>query len=304
MAHHVIAGYALYHLPSVFSFRLIAEVVLATQLSGMLGITAGAHRLWSHKSYEAAALIRAALMLANCTAHQGSIYHWVRDHRLHHRHTDTPLDPHSIQYGFWYAHMGWLFYRKSPELKTAAANVGMEDIEADSIVMFQHKNYTPLAHLFCFGLPTVYGWYAWNSVWIGYFYFGVLRWVLLLHATWCVNSVAHLWGTKPYNTNSSARQNLLTSLVAVGEGWHNYHHAYPYDYRASEFGWGDEWNPTTLLLDILAAVGLVWNRRRGTVVRLTQEPRVLPPIRAEELNYVVGQQAGQIEQILKEIKGL
>jgi stearoyl-CoA desaturase (delta-9 desaturase) len=141
--------------------------------------------------------------------------------------------------------------------------IDMSYIEKDSIVMFQKQNYTLLSNLFCFVLPTLYGYSAWNSCWIGYFYFGVLRWILLLHSTWCVNSVAHMWGATPYNPNLSARQNSLTSVVAVGEGWHNYHHAYPYDYRASEFGWHIQWNPTTFLLDGLHALGLIWNMRVG-----------------------------------------
>jgi stearoyl-CoA desaturase (Delta-9 desaturase) len=263
VSHHIIALYALYTLPSIFSYRLILEIILATQVTGMLGITAGAHRLWSHKSFEAAYPVRLIFMLANSSAHQGSIYHWVRDHRMHHRHTDTELDPHSIQYGFWYSHIGWLFFRKNEKMREAVAKIDMSDIENDSVVMFQRRNYFFLSNLFCFILPAVYGWYAWNSFFIGYFYFGVLRWVLLLNSTWCVNSVAHMWGTTPYNPTISSRQNTFTSIVAVGEGWHNYHHAYPYDYRASEFNWNNEWNPTTVLLDSLFSLGLIWNRRRG-----------------------------------------
>ncbi len=259
--HHLLALYALYNLPTVFSFRLVFEILLVAQLTGMLGITAGAHRLWSHKSFEAAAPVRLLFMCANSAAHQGSIYHWVRDHRMHHRYTDSELDPHSIQYGFWYSHIGWLFFKKNQSLRDATSKIDMSDIENDSIVMFQRKHYMVLSNLFCFVLPTLYGWYAWNSLWIGYFYFGVLRWVFLLHATWCVNSVAHMWGTTPYNPRLSARQNTFTSVAAVGEGWHNFHHAYPYDYRASEFSWAKEWNPTTLLLDGLGLLGLVWNRK-------------------------------------------
>ena len=261
--HHLLALYALYNLPSVFSLRLVFEVLLATQLSGLLGITAGAHRLWSHRSFEAAFPVRFVFMCVNSAAHQGSIYHWTRDHRMHHRYTDSELDPHSIQYGFWYSHIGWLFFKKNQALRDAAKKVDMSDIEKDSIVMFQKRNYAVLSNLFCFVLPTVYGYSAWNSWWIGYFYFGVLRWVLLLHATWCVNSVAHMWGTTSYNPRLSARQNTFTSVVAIGEGWHNYHHSYPYDYRASEFNWIKEWNPTTLVLDGLALLGLVWNRKVG-----------------------------------------
>lgn len=272
LGHHLLAAYALYNLPSVFSIRLLFEVLLAAQVTGMLGITAGAHRLWSHKSFEAAWPVRLLFLMGNSAAHQGSVYHWVRDHRMHHRYTDSELDPHSIQYGFWYSHIGWLFFQKNQQLRDAAKKIDMSDIEKDALVMFQKKHYTTLSTLFCFVLPTLYGYSAWNSLWVGYFYFGVIRWILLLHATWCVNSVAHLWGTTPYNTNLSSRQNTFTSLVAVGEGWHNYHHSYPYDYRASEFGWWIQWNPTTVLLDGLSLLGLVWNKKVGTVVARNSPP--------------------------------
>ena len=263
MSHHLLAVYALYYLPSIFSYRLMLELILSIQLTGMLGVTAGVHRLWSHKSYEAAWPVRLVFMLANSAAHQGSIYQWTRDHRMHHKHTDTELDPHSIQYGFWYSHIGWIFFRKTDAFRRASQLIIMKDIENDAIAMFQHRNYFILSHLFCFILPALYGNYAWNSYWIGYFYFGVVRWILLLHSTWCVNSVAHMWGTTPYNPRISSRQSTLTSLIAIGEGWHNYHHTYPYDYRASEFNWNSEWNPTTLLLDGLSSVGLVWNKKVG-----------------------------------------
>ena len=263
LSHHAIALYTLYTLPSIISLRLSVEFILALQLTGMLGITAGAHRLWSHKSFEAAWPVRLIFMFANSAAHQGSIYHWVKDHRMHHKHTDTDADPHSIQYGFWYSHIGWLFFRKTDKFREAARLIQMTDIENDAIVMFQHRHYHVLSNLFCFVLPTLYGYYMWNSLWIGYFYFGVLRWVTLLHTTWCVNSVAHMWGSTPYDPIISSRQNTFTSIVSSGEGWHNYHHAYPYDYRASEYNWNNEWNPTTLLLDGLSSVGLVYNRKVG-----------------------------------------
>ena len=169
--HHILAVYALYHLPSIFSWRLMLELIVAIQMSGMLGITAGSHRLWSHKSYEAAWPVRFVFMLANSAAHQGSIYQWTRDHRMHHKHTDTELDPHSIQYGFWYSHVGWIFFRKTDKFRKASQLILMDDMKKDQIVMFQHKYNFILSHLFCFILPTVYGKYMWNSAWIGYFYF-------------------------------------------------------------------------------------------------------------------------------------
>ena len=84
-------------------------------ITGALGITAGAHRLWSHRSYKARLPARIIMMLANSMANQGSILHWSRCHRAHHRASDTPRDPHSSTFGFFYAHVGWLLFHKTEE---------------------------------------------------------------------------------------------------------------------------------------------------------------------------------------------
>jgi stearoyl-CoA desaturase (delta-9 desaturase) len=255
--HHVLAVYALWTGPS---WATLLHVVLLAQTIGMLGITAGAHRLWSHRSYAASLPVRILLMLGNSASHQGSIYHWSRDHRIHHLYSDTDKDPHTIQRGFFYAHMGWLL-----ETKPHYTNVpSLEDLKQDGVVMFQKRWYPVLSHVCCFGVPTVYGMWWGHSLWNAYLYFGVLRWVTLLHITWCVNSVAHLWGMRPYKDIPPA-ESTFTSLVAVGEGWHNFHHTYPYDYRASELGL---WNPTTMFIDVLAAYGQVWDRKIATPTRL------------------------------------
>ena len=262
--HHILAIYAFQHLLNNFSWIFIRDILVYAWLTGLFGITAGAHRLWSHRSFKAALPVRMVFMIANSAAHQGSIIHWVRDHRMHHRHSDTLLDPHSIQRGFFFAHMGWLFVRKSAEAKQKLAEISMEDVEGDPVCTFQKKHYLLLAHTFCFGLPAIYGSWAYGSAWQGYLYVGLLRWILLLHSTWCVNSVAHFWGNRPYNPNIPPAESSITSILAVGEGWHNYHHVYPFDYRASEFGWWKQWNPTTFVLDALALVGLVWDRKMHT----------------------------------------
>lgn len=248
--HHLLALYALWLGPS---WATLFHVFAMAQWVGMLGITAGAHRLWSHQSYSASFPVRVVFMLANSAAHQGSIYQWVRDHRLHHRYSDTDKDPHSIGRGFFYAHMGWLFETSSKRNDMPC----LDDLKSDSVVMFQKRTYPVLSHVCCFGLPTLYGMWWGYSAWNAYLYFGVLRWIALLHATWCVNSVAHMWGLRPYK-DIPPSENVFTALVAMGEGWHNFHHTYPYDYRASEVR---RWNPTTWCIDALASVGLVWGRR-------------------------------------------
>merc|ERR1712194_187220 len=93
---------------------------------------------------------------------------------------------------------------------------------------------------------------------------GALRYAIVLHFTWCVNSAAHLYGDHPYDPLSYPGENPFVSFVAVGEGWHNWHHKYPFDYAASEFGISSQYNPSKLVIDTCAFMGLVWNRKRAT----------------------------------------
>lgn len=222
-----------------------------------LGITAGAHRLWSHRSYKAGATLRCTLMLLNSIANQGSIYHWSRDHRVHHKHSDTSADPHNATRGFFFSHMGWLILKKHPDVIRAGKSLDFSDLRADSFVAFQ-KTLDPWFSLFmCFVLPALVSKYAWNEdPWVGFFVAGALRYVWVLHCTWCVNSVAHLYGNKPYDPNILPAENKWVSFLAIGEGWHNWHHAYPFDYAASELGISHQFNPTKLFIDCMIACGL------------------------------------------------
>lgn len=106
---------------------------------GAFGITAGAHRLWAHKSYKATWQLRLILATANLIAFQNNIFEWVRDHRVHHKYTDTNADPHNSLRGFFFSHMGWLMLRKHPDIKTKGSRVDMSDLLQDPIVMFQKK---------------------------------------------------------------------------------------------------------------------------------------------------------------------
>lgn len=108
-------------------------------LSAAYGITAGAHRLWSHKSYKARLPLRIFLMLLQTVAFQNSIFEWVRDHRVHHKFTDTDADPHNASRGFFFSHMGWLLIRKHPDVKEKGKTIDMSDLEQDGVVMFQQK---------------------------------------------------------------------------------------------------------------------------------------------------------------------
>lgn len=105
----------------------------------ILGITAGVHRLWTHRAYKAKWPLRLILMLFNTVAFQDPIYHWVRDHRVHHKFSDTDADPFNPSRGFFFSHIGWLFCKKHPDVAAKGKSIDLSDLKADPIVMFQRK---------------------------------------------------------------------------------------------------------------------------------------------------------------------
>ncbi|CAG2165216.1 unnamed protein product, partial [Oppiella nova] len=235
------------------------------------GATAGAHRLWSHRSYRAALPLRLILTLCNTICYQNSAHEWARDHRTHHKHTDTDADLHNSRRGFFFSHCGWLMCQKHPDVVREGRTIDMADLLADLLVAFQHRHYTPMVIVLCFITPTVVPWYLWNeSLWNAYFVCAMLRWTASLNAIWCVNSMAHRFGSRPYDVGIEPRDNLLTTIFSFGEGWHNFHHAFPWDYRTSEWGWNV--SGTTLVLDMCATIGWV------TIAGVSAS-RWLPPVR-------------------------
>eukprot|EP00929_Paragymnodinium_shiwhaense_P049813 TRINITY_DN2511_c0_g2_i1.p1 TRINITY_DN2511_c0_g2~~TRINITY_DN2511_c0_g2_i1.p1 ORF type:complete len:694 (+),score=146.69 TRINITY_DN2511_c0_g2_i1:185-2266(+) len=242
--------------------RTYALGLVTYAISGW-GITAGAHRLWAHRSYKAGTPLKVFLMLANSIANQGSIYHWSRDHRVHHLYSDTIADPHDANRGFWFSHVGWLMYKKHPAVFEAGKKVNMDDLKADPFVMFQKRADPFWNLLWCFAMPAFMALYLGDTMWNGFLVAGVLRYCLVLNATWAVNSVVHAWGTKPYNASHLTTENGWVSIFAMGEGWHNWHHAFSWDYAAAEMGAQYQWNPTKVFIDVMAIFGLAWDRKRA-----------------------------------------
>ena len=197
-----------YTLSNLELFGKIAIVHCFVHCVNGLGITIGSHRLWAHKSYSASFTWRVIFMLLNSGnwninwgANQGSIYHWSRDHRLHHKFSDTDLDPHSMKRGFFFSHVGWLLVKKTPELVTEGQKIDISDLKNDPVVMFQKRHYLLLSIIMCFILPTMlYYFIAHTPLWAS-FCLSYLSYSILLNATWCVNSVCHMFGTRPYNSN-------------------------------------------------------------------------------------------------------
>ncbi|CAI2350809.1 unnamed protein product [Caenorhabditis sp. 36 PRJEB53466] len=259
VALHIGAGIGLWNLIFDCKWQTVIFTFLLYVFGGF-GITAGAHRLWSHKSYKATVPMRVFLMILNNIALQNDVIEWARDHRCHHKWTDTDADPHNTTRGFFFAHMGWLLVRKHPQVKIQGAKLDLSDLTSDPVLVFQRKHYFPLIGLFCFVLPTVIPVYFWGeTVWNAWYTAALFRYAFTLHATWCINSAAHYFGWKPYDHAVSPVENVFTTIAAVGEGGHNFHHTFPQDYRTSEYSLKYNW--TRVLIDVAAAVGLVYDRK-------------------------------------------
>merc|ERR1719445_563204 len=261
---HCLALYGLTFLPSL-SWQSWLFLLATYQFSGA-GITAGVHRLWSHKTYKAKTPLRLFLAIANSMAGENSIYVWTRDHRTHHKCSETVGDPHNASRGFFFAHMGWLLVRKHPAVIREGKTINMSDLETDPIVMFQHKHYIPCFLAAAFIIPTIIPTLCWGESLTTAYFMAVVRYVAVLHFTWLVNSAAHMFGMKPYDENIGPAENRLVSVLAMGEGFHNYHHTFPYDYSTSE--WGLSINLTTAFINLMARLGLAYKLRTanpGTV---------------------------------------
>jgi stearoyl-CoA desaturase (delta-9 desaturase) len=248
-----------------------ATVVLAAgfYLACGLSITAGYHRLFAHRTYRAAAPVRWLLLVVGAASLQNSALSWSADHRAHHTDTDGDGDPHAVTKGFWFAHIGWLFRRRQ-----ASADVTrLTDLWAVRSIRLQHRYYTAIAVGVGLILPALIA-ASWGDFWGGLFIAGFLRAVVLLQATFCINSMAHSVGANRYDRRASARDSVLTALVTFGEGYHSFHHRFPFDYRNGIRWW--QYDPSKWLIWLLARGRLVGRLRTAspaTVAHAVQRAR-------------------------------
>lgn len=254
--------FAYLHIASVYGFILMftsARIYttlwgfLLYQLGG-LGITAGAHRLWAHRSYKAKTPLKILLTFLNTLAFQDAVVDWARDHRVHHKYSETDADPHNATRGFFFAHVGWLLCRKHPDVREKGKGVDLSDLYNDPVLKFQKKFYLLLMPIICFIIPTMIPMYLWDETFSNSFCINLFRYTFTLNATWLVNSAAHIFGHKPYDRFISPSENVSVAVLAMGEGWHNYHHTFPWDYKTSELGKYST-NFTTAFIDFMARIG-------------------------------------------------
>ncbi|XP_059474134.1 acyl-CoA Delta(11) desaturase-like [Neocloeon triangulifer] len=230
----------------------------------IFGITSGVHRLWAHRSYKANVPLRVILMLCYACAGQNKIYTWVRDHRVHHKFSETPADPHNSKRGLFFSHMGWLMKKKHPLCLQQGKKIDMSDIENDEIVQFYDDNFEMMKGMFCFVIPTlIIRKYLGEPWWIAILS-NLVRYIISLNGTWVVNSLAHVIGNHPYDVNIGPTDNVFAASLSFGEGWHNYHHTFPYDYRTSEFGL-HKFNVPTMFIDFFAWIGWAYDRKSVSV---------------------------------------
>ncbi|AMD19827.1 HCL324Wp [Eremothecium sinecaudum] len=235
----------------VFLFSLFYYMV------GGLSITAGYHRLWSHKAYSARWPLRLFFAIFGASSVQGSIKWWGHSHRVHHRYTDTPRDPYDARRGLWYSHMGWMLLHPNPRW---SARADISDLLDDWVVRFQHRHYIGLMAFFGFVFPAIVCHYLYGDFWGGFVYGGVLRVFVIQQATFCINSLAHYLGTQPFDDGRTPRDNWVTALLTFGEGYHNFHHEFPTDYR-NAIKWY-QYDPTKVLIYLTSLVGLSYNLKK------------------------------------------
>ncbi len=227
-----------------FGWTDLALLVSMYMLTG-LGITVGYHRLFTHRSFEAAWPVRVTLAILGSLAVEGPLMKWAATHRRHHQHSDRDGDPHSPHAdreegikGFfkslWHAHMGWLFM---PESKNLMRYV--PDLHKDAVVRWISHLF-PLWVLISLLIPTLIGGLvsmSWSGALLGFLWGGLVRILVVHHITWSINSVCHIWGSRPFDSHDHSRNNPIFGVLAFGEGWHNNHHAFPVSARHGLAWW-------------------------------------------------------------------
>ncbi len=218
----------------------------------MFCITGGYHRYFAHRSYKLARFPQFLLAFGGTAAAQKGPLWWAAHHRDHHRYSDTARDPHSPQKGFWWSHIGWI-------LCDAYGETDYEQIE--DFAKFPELRWL---NRFDWVAPWTLGIASlliggWSGLIVGFFGSTVLLW----HMTFCVNSLAHVWGKRRYATSDTSRNNWLIAFFTGGEGWHNNHHHHPSCARQGFKWW--EYDMTYWVIQLGALLGIVKDVRKPPV---------------------------------------
>jgi len=253
IAVHLCGAFGAWYLWAYFHAGTLA-LALCMFILVHLSISAGLHRLYSHRSYRATKPLELFLVLFSAAAFQASIIVWAYQHRIHHEHSDTDKDPYSVEHGFWWAHMGWI-WRTKVEVDPAV----VKDLHRNKVLVWQDGFHLQLAILMSFVLPVCIAGMLWNDPYGGGFVAGFLRLVFQYHCTWVINSVAHTYGFRHYESGGTARLSPWLAISTMGENSHERHHLVPEDYRA-----GVKWYHLDIakwFIELCSAVGLASSLR-------------------------------------------
>ena len=230
-----------------FSWSAFGVALLLLFTISPIGVTLTYHRLLSHRAFKVPKWLEYTLATFGALSAQGPVLLWVAEHRLHHRYSDDSRDPHDSNRGFFYAHIGHLLYHKEFEDNREEWLKYVPDLANQPYYHFLNKYWYVIAlSLF----PVLYAWGGWPFVMWG----GFVRIVMMLHITWFVNSAAHFWGYRNFDTDDNSKNNWWVALLASGEGWHNNHHAQPNCAAHGRMWW--EFDITYIFICLLEAVGL------------------------------------------------
>jgi len=213
----------------------LAIAVVLYNIAGF-GVTIGYHRYFTHGGFKAKRWLRVSLAVAGSLAVEGSVIQWVADHRRHHAFSDREGDPHSpwrygttfgaLVKGMFHAHMGWLFNRDlSNQERFTPDLIADKDIRRVDALFPLFFAISLLAPAVAGGLISM----SWQGALTGFIWGGLIRIGLLLHVTWAINSVCHVYGERPFATRDGDKASNFwpLALLSMGESWHNLHHSDP-----------------------------------------------------------------------------
>ena len=240
------------------------------------GVTVGFHRLFTHRSFETYGVVKVVLAVLGSMSVQGPVLRWVANHRRHHQYSDKKEDPHSphrygggaagVLAGWWHAHIGWMF---APGCTDLHRYVG--DFSKDKLVQRVSRLFG-LWVLLGLLIPAAAGGLVtgtWLGAFLGFLWGGLVRIFLVQHLSFSINSICHLWGRRPFRCNDESRNNFLCGVVALGEGWHNNHHAFPPSARHGLKWW--EIDTSFLVIRIMERLGLAWRVQVPSAVAIARQ---------------------------------
>ena len=255
------------------------------------GITLGFHRMLTHKAFQAHPWLKTFFLISGSMAMQGPALHWAATHTQHHANSDEEEDPHSPLKSLWHAHVGWILNDFKPDIQKYAGAM-----LKDSIIVFVHNTFwlwvfvgLAIPSLIGAGAAYLMGQSAWFGALTGLIWGGFVRLFFNQHVTWAVNSICHTFGSRQFETTDESRNNFLFGILAMGEGWHNNHHAFP---RSARHGmnWKQP-DPSAWAIWLMEKLGLIKDvvliSRKRIEARLRAEPDPTPdpvilPIPAEQ----------------------